>query len=1141
MTIRGIFRLHKILWFRLLLLSVISVLTYNAYAHAEDTEEWIPDANLRQAVREALELPAEEPLIKEKMRGFDFLNAHNKGISDITGLEFATNLRELDLSRNPITDLRPLSSLITLEGLHLWRLSPNTPTLELHPLATLANLAELNLGNSRVLDISSLSGLKKLQHLHLIHNHIADVSPLATLTELRTLWLEGNPINDLTPLGGLNLRKLDLSSTSITDLRPLATLINLESLFLPENGISDISPLSGLTELRELHLSDNNIEDLHPLSALTELRILWIQKNPIIDFSPLVGLNLTDLKYDVMEDPTGQTDPAEAWMPDAALRIAVRGEIGLLPGVPLTKEKLQAANYINVAGKGISDITGLEFATHLRELDISNNPITDLRPLANLIALESLHLSELFPNTLNLDISPLATLINLKELFLVGSGISDISPLAGLKKLRKLNLSNNQVSDFSPLTGLTELQTLQIRGNWTRDISPLAGLMLTDFQYDEVCEIAPLSPPTLERILTKNYPSIHQTFGGFFAENPEEYDLRYPATDREVYHKRAARNDLYFSSNLTLDWAWATEFSPYEGLATRVGGNLQRAREWREKQLGHNPNLVFLVQVPVQSRPGVSDFPPDTDLLLRHPDGQFVDASEEYHYNILLPKVQQLLIDRIVGIAECGLFDGVMLDGFNNNATGHWSLVLEELSVFAGREITGEDIIQIYRHIFRGVRERVRPDFLIIVNANVSRPDRYAEFINGCQMESDRWHLTTRRGLRLTEEVLSWNEENLRSPQINCLEGRALDGDSHSPENLRRMRLVTTLSLTHSDGYVDYTTHLYEGATGPRLAPWYDFWDVDLGQPIGAKRQFCDDCEGLFIREFTNGWAVYNRSGKAQKLQLPIQATGVASGITSTTHIVPDLDGEMYLKQEPGITADGTVKVLDLAIQISPELASEWMPDAALRAAVRETLELPTAIPLTKEHMLQFDHLQAGRKGISDIKGLECATNIKVLNLSDNLITDLRPIANLTTLQVLHLRNISPDTLTLDIGSLTNLINLEALTLQKNNISDISPLTNLKKLSILHLSNNNISDVSPLTGLTELQELLIKGNLVTDFSPLDALNLTELRSDVDVNDDGVVNIQDLVLVANALGKAEPDLNDDGVVNIQDLIIVANAF
>lgn len=46
----------------------------------------------------------------------------------------------------------------------------------------------------------------------------------------------------------------------------------------------------------------------------------------------------------------------------------------------------------------------------------------------------------------------------------------------------------------------------------------------------------------------------------------------------------------------------------------------------------------------------------------------------------------------------------------------------------------------------------------------------------------------------------------------------------------------------------------------------------------------------------------------------------------------------------------------------------------------------------------------------------------------------------------------------------------------------------------------------------------------------------------DLNFDGVVNILDLVLVANAFGDPTgPDLNSDGVVNILDLVIVANAF
>ena len=45
----------------------------------------------------------------------------------------------------------------------------------------------------------------------------------------------------------------------------------------------------------------------------------------------------------------------------------------------------------------------------------------------------------------------------------------------------------------------------------------------------------------------------------------------------------------------------------------------------------------------------------------------------------------------------------------------------------------------------------------------------------------------------------------------------------------------------------------------------------------------------------------------------------------------------------------------------------------------------------------------------------------------------------------------------------------------------------------------------------------------------------------DVNADGVVNILDLVIVANAFGKDAPDLNGDGVVNILDLIFITQAF
>ena len=211
----------------------------------------------------------------------------------------------------------------------------------------------------------------------------------------------------------------------------------------------------------------------------------------------------------------------------------------------------------------------------------------------------------------------------------------------------------------------------------------------------------------------------------------------------------------------------------------------------------------------------------------------------------------------------------------------------------------------------------------------------------------------TRQGLMQIENTLLWAEENLRSPQVNCLEGWGVKSQApDSPTNLRWMRVFTTMSLTHSDGYVLYITgirfpnHKHDWrvfevshkVTHDRGDIhnhhhdhyWYDFWDADLGRPVGEKAQLYQTpkgatINGLFIREFDNGWAVYNRSGRDRLIKLPEKVTGSSSSVREKLwHTIPDLDGEIYLKPEPvktdevanpaDLNGDGAVNVLDLIV-----------------------------------------------------------------------------------------------------------------------------------------------------------------------------------------------------------------------------------
>ena len=79
---------------------------------------------------------------------------------------------------------------------------------------------------------------------------------------------------------------------------------------------------------------------------------------------------------------------------------------------------------------------------------------------------------------------PIADITEVTELDLHSKNITDISILAGLTELIKLDLGDNNITDVSPLENLTKLTRLNLYNNTIADISPLVGLNLTGTQWD---------------------------------------------------------------------------------------------------------------------------------------------------------------------------------------------------------------------------------------------------------------------------------------------------------------------------------------------------------------------------------------------------------------------------------------------------------------------------------------------------------------------------------------------------------------------------------------------------------------------------------------------------------------------------------
>ena len=445
--------------------------------HVEPDETiWMPDANLRREVRNRLGLADNVLLTQTAMQELDELFAGAKGITDLTGLEYATEVFRLELYDNSIRDLTPLAGLPSVTILHLY----NNNILDLTPLSG-EGYWVLSLWDNPFLELPAAeitvpSGVQTGAFdvaisfgQPVVGFEPSDLSISGAANAVITSW-DANITGDrytarITPAADGDV-VLNVAAGAADGTRRAVLRQSFQNgLFLTLNikpPVGDADPTNAtLTDLQEQNIAavqkTVNVNMALPTTRIdvpsgvqterfevtvvfskavtgfeqTELSVTGTAGATITDWQPQTGgtdytatiistndgVVVLNVAVDVAQDAAGNRNTAATekrvqveipdetiWMPDANLRREVRNRLGLADNVLLTQTAMQELDELFAGAKGITDLTGLEYATEVFRLELYDNSIRDLTPLAGLPSVTILHL---YNNNI-LDLTPLS-------------------------------------------------------------------------------------------------------------------------------------------------------------------------------------------------------------------------------------------------------------------------------------------------------------------------------------------------------------------------------------------------------------------------------------------------------------------------------------------------------------------------------------------------------------------------------------------------------------------------------------------------------------------------------------------------------------------------------------------------------------
>lgn len=305
-----------------------------------------------------------------------------KGLHDLAGLEFFSNVTFADLSRNTVSNLPPLCRLTSLNTLSAYSMD----LMSLPPISCLPNLRTLRVADNQLTTLPELPTALSLRTLDCSEN---DLTELPSLTDQHDLFEFYCVRNRITHLGELpvpsSLKYLWINDNQISSLPALedqTQLLNLDCSFNRLHQLPDLPNPSNLMELDGSHNYLTSLPDLGSQLKLTDLSLQYNQLTEVADFSGFPDLSDINLAHNNL-----QSAPQFFDLPWILSLVLSHNQLDALPeltDIPSLRWLLVDHNKITQLPADWSNLL------LLRTLDLHDNRIEQLPDLSPLVSLEDL-------------------------------------------------------------------------------------------------------------------------------------------------------------------------------------------------------------------------------------------------------------------------------------------------------------------------------------------------------------------------------------------------------------------------------------------------------------------------------------------------------------------------------------------------------------------------------------------------------------------------------------------------------------------------------------------------------------------------------------------------------------------------------